>query len=241
MRSPYGLEIIESCVSCPLAADTFFCSMSMAARRTLNSIKATAAYPRGAILCLEGQPPRGVFLLCTGRAKVYSTSNGGKNIMLRIAGPGEVMGLSAVLAGKPYEATVETLQPTQASFVPRADFMAFLQQYPELGLKIADQLVHNLKCAYDEIRSLGLSHSVSEKLARLLLEWADHPIRGTSSNGEIHVKVLLTQDEIAQIIGSSRETVTRLLSDFKNKKLIRVKGSSLVLLNKTALERLVTA
>jgi CRP/FNR family transcriptional regulator, cyclic AMP receptor protein len=88
---------------------------------------------------------------------------------------------------------------------------------------------------------LGLSHSVSEKLARLLLEWADHPIQRGATNGEIHVKVLLTQDEIAQIIGSSRETVTRLLSDFKNKKLIRVKGSSLVLLNRPALERLVSA
>lgn len=241
MRSPYGLEIIESCVACPLAADTFFCSMSMAARRTLNSIKATAAYPRGAILCLEGQPPRGVFMLCTGRAKVYSTSNNGKNIMLRIAGPGEVMGLSAVLSGKPYEATVETLQPTQASFVPRADFMAFVQQYPELGLKIADQLVHNCKCAYDEIRSLGLSHSVSEKLARLLLQWANHPVKGAVQSGEIHMKVLLTQDEIAQIIGSSRETVTRLLSEFKSRKLIRVKGTSMVVMNKPALERLVSS
>ena len=241
MRSPYGMDIIESCVACPLAADTFFCSMSTAARRTLNSIKATAAYPRGAILSLEGQPPRGVFLLCTGRAKVYSTSNNGKNIMLRIAGPGEVMGLTAVLSGKPYEATVETLQPTQASFVPRADFMAFLQQYPELGLKIADQLVHNCKCAYDEIRSLGLSHSVSEKLARLLLQWADHPVKAAGQTGEIHMKVLLTQDEIAQIIGSSRETVTRLLSEFKSKKLIRVKGTSMVVMNKPALQRMVSS
>ena len=241
MRTPYGLNIVESCVHCPLINDDFFCNMPASARRALNSVKATAAYPRGALLCLEGQPPRGVFILCSGRAKVYSTSNHGRNIMLRIAEPGEVMGLSATLTGDPYEATVETLQPTQASFIPRADFLRLMREEPEVALRLIAQLLRNCRTAYDEIRSLGLSHTVAEKLARLLLQWAEHPVRDPEcTGGTVHVKMQLTQDEMAQILGSSRETVTRLLSEFKHKKLIRVNGSSLIVLDKPALQKMVS-
>ena len=238
MRSPYGLQIVESCIACPVRNETFACNLSAPALKALNSIKATAAYPRGAILCLEGQPPRGIFILCSGRAKVYSTSKEGKNIILRIAEPGEIIGLSAAISGDPYEATVETLQPSQVNFIPRADFLALLQRYPDAALKIGDQLVHNCKRAYEEIRSLGLSHTVSEKLAKLLLHWADHARNGSNSN-ELQIKVSLTHDEIAQMIGSSRETVTRIFGELKRKNLIRVRGASLTILNRAGLERMI--
>ena len=86
------------------------------------------------------------------------------------------------------------------------------------------------------IRSLGLSHSVSEKLARLLLEWSTD---GDPTSEGIRIKVALTHEEIAQLIGTSRETVTRVLGEFREKKVAQLRGSTLVIQDKAALERLV--
>ena len=85
------------------------------------------------------------------------------------------------------------------------------------------------------IRSLGLSHSVAEKLARLLLEWSSD---GDATKEGIRIKVSLTHEEIAQLIGTSRETVTRVLGEFRQKKLAQLRGSTLVILDKPALERM---
>ena len=83
------------------------------------------------------------------------------------------------------------------------------------------------------VRSLGLSHSASEKMAKLLLEWCER--NGKPSDKGLQLKLTLTHEEIAQIIGSSRETVTRLFGEFKNKQYIYVKGSTLIIRNKPAL------
>lgn len=241
MVSAYNLEIIENCLRCRFREERLFCNLSNEALKALQGIKATSVYPKGALLCLEGQPPRGIFVLCTGRAKLSTTSTGGKSIILRIAEPGEVLGLTSVVENIPYEATIETLEPTQANFISRADFIRFIEQHSEVGMKVAHQLTHNCKCAYDEIRSLGLSTSVPEKIAKLLLGWAEHPLH--SAKGpvkEIPIRVTLTQEEIAQFAGSSRETVSRVLGDFKKKGWLRIKGATWYILNKPALEKLVT-
>src|SRR5215472_19118560 len=117
MPSAHGFNIIESCLSCTLRHQRMFCDLPEAAVKTMESIRVTTAYPKGALLCLEGQPARGIFLLCTGRAKVSVSSGEGKTAILRIAEPGEALGVTAVLGGKNYEATIETLEPTQANFI----------------------------------------------------------------------------------------------------------------------------
>ncbi len=180
--------------------------------------------------------------MCTGRAKLSTTSSEGKSIILRIAEPGEVLGLTAAVSNAPYEATVETLEPTQANFISQNDFSRFLQEYPEVGMKVAQQLTHNCKCAYNEIRSLGLSNSVPEKIARLLLDWSQHPLKISDPKKarEIPIRVTLTQEEIAQLVGTSRETVSRVLGDFRRKGWLRVKGATWSILNKRALEDIVT-
>ena len=162
-------------------------------------------------------------------------------MILRIAEPGEVLGLTAAVSGTPYEATVETLEPSQANFISQTDFVRFLQEFPDVGLRVAKQLTHNCKCAYDEIRSLGLSNSVPEKLAKLVLHWAEHPLELSAKKPhETAIRVTLTQEEIAQLTGTSRETVSRVLTGFRKKGWIRIKGATWTIMNKTALESLVT-
>lgn len=111
MRSPYGLERIESCQSCTQRADGFFCQLSAAPLKAFEALKFTTSYPEGAALFVEGESPRGVLVLCKGRVKLSMNSSEGKTLILRIIGPGEVLGLHAAVSNTPYQATAETLEP----------------------------------------------------------------------------------------------------------------------------------
>ena len=219
-----------------MRADKIFCNLPTAAVQALESIKYTTAYPKGAVLFVEGQTPRGIFLLCKGRVKLSIGSSDGKMLILKISEPGEVLGLSATISGKPYELTAETLDPCQVNFVKRDDFLRFLREHNEVCLRVAEQLSDKYNTACHEIRALGLSHTAAEKLAKLLLDWSEK--NGGRHTGQM--KLTLTHEEIAQMIGTSRETVTRLFADFKKKQLIQLRGSTLVIRNKAALETLVS-
>ena len=234
MRSPYGLDILENCVTCPVREDRLFCNLPKAAVETLQRIKSTSTYPKGAMLFVEGQESRGAFILCRGKAKLYTSSAEGKTIILRIALPGEVLGLTSTIANKPYEATVELLEPSQVNFLPKTDFLKFLSEHNDASMHVAQQLSSNCAGAYEEIRCLGLSASSAAKLARMLLKW------GHSESGDKESKftLSLTHEEIAQMIGSSRETVTRLFSDFRRRQLIGTKGSTVWLRNVPALREI---
>lgn len=237
MPSPYNLAISERCGQCPVRASHAFCNMQPEPVEALDSIKFNAAYPKGALLFVEGEQPRGVYILCSGRVKLTTTSTEGRTLIVKIANHGEILGASAAILGKPYEVSAETLEPSQVSFIRREDFLRFLNAYPEACMHTAQQLSEKYEAAQREVRSLGLAHTTSEKLAKLLLGWS---AEGEATPQGTRMQVLLTHEEIAQMIGTTRETVTRLLSDFKRKKLISVKGSSLFLLAKERMTDMVS-
>ncbi len=236
MRTPYGLEIIENCLVCPHREERLFCNLPEASVRALAAITSSAAYPKGATLFVEGQPARGVFILCSGRVKLSTSSADGKTLILRIAEPGEVLGLPATVTGTSYELTADIIEPAQANFIGRTEFLNFLKENGEAALRVAQQLGETYHSAIAEMRTIGLSHSATEKLARFLLEWAAH---SPEEKGQVRIKMTLTHEEIAQMIGSSRETVTRLLADFRRKQLLQIVGSTLILRSKADLEAIV--
>lgn len=236
MHTPYGLEIIESCLSCPHREDRLFCNLPQAALQHLSEITSVSSYPKGATLFVEEQSPRGVFIVCAGRVKLSTSSADGKTLILRVADPGEVLGLAAAVSGKPYHATAEALEPSQVNFIPKTEFLLFLSQHGEAAMRVAQQLSENYQTALIEMRMIVLSHSVAEKLARFLLGLVTEH---NKDERDIKVKLTLTQEEIAEMIGASRETVTRLFSDFKNKKLLQVKGSTLIITSKPGLQKIV--
>jgi CRP/FNR family transcriptional regulator len=238
MGSPYGLPIIENCLICNLRSERFFCDLPKAALAAFEKIKYSSAVPPGAVLFVEGQAPRGMYVVCRGRVKLSTTSREGKTLILRIAEPGEVLGLHATVSGKPYELTAEALQASQLNFVKRDDFLHFLEEHGDACLRAAQHLSQNCQSAYEMIRSLGLSHSVTEKMARLLLEWSE---QGENTKDGVRIKIALTHEEIAQLVGTSRETVTRVLSDFRKQQIAQLRGSTLLIRNKPALEKLVGA
>jgi len=236
MLSPYGLDLVESCLTCKTRTERLFCDLAAPALQSFEDIKYATAYPKGAVLFVEGQAPRGIFVLCKGRVKLSICANDGKTLIFKIADPGEVLGLSATVSGKPYELTAETIDPCQINFVKREDFLRFLKDHAEACFKVAEQLSEKYNNACREVRSLGLSHSAGEKLAKLLWEWSSR--NGEAVKPEPRVKLSLTHEEIAQMIGTSRETVTRLFADLKKRQIVQAKGATLVIRNKAALKAL---
>ena len=238
MKSPYGLNILDNCTTCPVRKQHLFCNLSPSLVERLNAITSPAIYPRAAMLFVEGQKGRGVFVLCTGKAKLSTASRDGKTIITKIAEHGDVLGLNATISSRPYEVTAEMVEPGQANFISSDALVHFLHDYGEVALRVAQQLSRNYYSAYDEIRTLGLSNSPGQRLAKLLLGWSTE--RGDSSHS-LHLHLLLTHEEIAEMIGTSREAVSRLFSYFRMKHLIESKGSSLTILDKSALEGMVQA
>jgi CRP/FNR family transcriptional regulator len=221
-----------------MRAEHVFCDLPPLALRTFDHMKSPIAYPKGSILFLEGQAPRGIYVLCKGRVKLSLSVNDGKTLILKLAEPGEVLGLSATVAGKPYELSAETMDTCQVNFVKRDDFLRFLKLHVEVCFRAAEQLSKKYNNTCYELRSLGLSHSASERLAKLLLEW--NSMHGKASkNGSINMS--LTHEEMAQMIGTSRETVTRLFADFKQRHILEGAGSTLSIKDMAALRGLATS
>src|SRR5262250_1881644 len=171
MRAPYGLNILDNCLTCAVREEHLFCNLPQPVVQKLNEIKSTAVYPESAVLFIEGQRPRGVFVLCTGKAKLSTSSSEGKTIITKISEPGDVLGLNAAISNHPYEVTAEMIVPGQANFITRDSLLQFLREYGEVALRIAQQLSRNYYAAHEEIRTLGLAGSPAEKFAKLLLSW----------------------------------------------------------------------
>ena len=233
MRLLDDFKTQNSCGDCCLRDSNFFCNFSGRSLQHFEAIKITNAYPKGARLFVEGQPTDGIFMLCRGRVKLTTHSRNGKSLILRIAVPGEVLGLSAAISGSVSESTAEVIEPCQVNFILKSEFRRFLEQNADAGMNALHQLSLQYKKAHMQIRSLGLSARVADKLATLLLEWSRNE---KSNDGCVHLTNTFSHEEIAEMIGTSRETVTRILKDFRVRELISINGSHLCIPNTRNLE-----
>lgn len=205
----------------------------------LQDVKLSSIHPRGDILFAEGQPARGVFLLSSGRAKISIASAEGKTMILRVARPGDLLGVNAVLRERPYEATAQTIDRCRIDFIPRSDFLRLMEKSKTARIAVSMSLCSELSESLERTRTLLLSQSTAEKLARLLLKWCVE--FGEPINNEIRLNHGLTQEEIAQMICASRETVSRLFAELKRKQIVRVNGVGIFIRNRAALESIANA
>jgi len=218
------------------SASGAFYDFSPAVSQALQSAECTMHYPTGAVLFVESQPSRGVYFLSRGRIKLYVCARDGKTFILRVAEAGDAVGAAAAVCNRSYETTAETLEPCDISFIRQSDLLRLMRQYNEFAIRMAEYLSREYNTTCREIFTRMLSESASGRLARLLVGWLD-------KNGEAKVpgqmKFVLTHDEIAEMIGTSRETVTRLFTEFKRKQFIQRNGSTLVVRNRGALESMI--
>jgi CRP/FNR family cyclic AMP-dependent transcriptional regulator len=196
-------------------------------------------YPKGAIFFLEGHPATGVFVLRTGRAKESMVSAKGRTAIIRVVGPGAILGLSAVLTDALYESTAETLESTLAVFVRKSAFFQLLKTSRQMNQMAAGQLLGTINEAHTTIRCLGVSDSVSERIARLILQWAEFPLVNQKRQpAGVRIEVPLTHEEIGQLAGTTRETTSRILGEFRRKKWIATNGSAWTVTNQDAIRHL---
>jgi CRP/FNR family cyclic AMP-dependent transcriptional regulator len=201
--------------------------------KVLDATIPPIGYPRGAVLFMEGQTAFGIFAVCSGQVKLSLSSLEGKSIILRIAEAGELIGLPATLSGKPYEVTAEVLQPAWINFIPRQAFLRFLRLNPAAVYQVAQLLTDSHYAGHEVIQLLGLSHSAPERLARFVLGWSANHARGRDL-----LRIALTHEEIGEMVGVTRETVTRILTAFKKRNLLTIKGATVTICNRAALQSL---
>jgi CRP/FNR family transcriptional regulator, cyclic AMP receptor protein len=232
MHASQTIQSQYDCHGCTLKHQAFFCNLTQAAQHDFDAIKTTSTYPGGSVLFLEKDPFRGVYLLCSGKIKLTISSSGGKTLILRLARPGEVLGLMAAISGTPYEATAETMEPCQLTFIRSDDFSRFIHKYPEVYSAMLRQMSAQYFGTCQQIRNIALSATSRQKLARLLLDWS---VDGKETSEGTRISVPLTHEQIAECVGSTRETITRILGDFKNRHLVSLRGATIVIPDRSAL------
>jgi CRP/FNR family transcriptional regulator len=211
----------------------FFTMLSAPAQADLEPLLMPVSYPANTILFSETQPCAGIFVILEGEVKLSINSRDGRRLSFRIAKAGEVLGLSSTLSGSPYEMTADTPYPAKLAHVSRQTFLWFLARHPEVYQTVAREMIRSFDLACEQLRTVGLSASAPERLARLLLGWSDE---GQKTGNSSRCRLSLTHEEIGEFIGASRETVTRTLSVFKHRHLVAVNGCMLTIPSRNALE-----
>jgi len=194
-----------------------------------NISKLSLVHPRGKVLFAEGESARGVFILRTGRATVSISSSEGRLVILRVARAGDVLGLNSVLRNASYNTTVKSIESCRTEFIPRKDLVALMERNQSTAQAIAQLLSREVAELTDRVRSLLLPQTANARLAKLLLEWSEHAIEVTKR---------FTHEEIAHMICSSRETVTRSLAILNRRRIIRVTSDSILISDRAALQKI---
>lgn len=216
-----------------------FCQVSTDLTDLIARISSTANYRRKANVFVEGEKPRGVFILRTGMAKLTTCSTVGKTIVIRLAEPGDVLGLNAVISNRPYAATAEMITSGRLDFIPQDSLLRLMKAHGDFAVAVAEQLSASYYPLHDAVRSLGLANHPLERLVKLLLSWTSPPNDEPSSGDESSsFKLPLTHQEIAENIGSTRQTVTKLFSQLRRKNLLGLQRGELIITNRLALQEI---
>jgi CRP/FNR family transcriptional regulator, cyclic AMP receptor protein len=227
MPPPIRVRHSSGCAECEYRSLRMFCNLSPEELADFDSLGTKVKVPRGALLFQEDEPSTSVAVICDGQVKLSCTSREGKTLILRIAMPGDVLGLGAAMSGGRHEVSAEALGPTVFKTVRSTDFLKFLERHGEASMHAARSLSEEYKAVFYDARRLALSPTAAGRLASVLLEWARSASCGKA---ELRFTMALTHEELANLAGTSRETVTRVLSRLQKDNLIQVKGSSMTIL-----------
>lgn len=213
-----------------------FSGLQGQALSTFESMAVEMNFTRGNRLFSEGDDPKYVYFLRSGRIKLSVSSREGRTMILRVAESGQVLGLSAALSFNEHEVTAEALEPCRVHAILVTDFLNFLQIFPEAAMEATHCVLREYKVVFNDACRLGLPATVAGRLANLLLDWLN--IRLQNGHDDARFIVPLTQEEIAGMTGTSRETVSRLLNQFEREKLICIKGPAVTVLQPEALAQM---
>jgi len=225
------------CEECKSGFISFFHTLDKADLQYLNEQKNTLIFKKGQLIYEEGHKSQGVFCIREGKIKVFKNSQEGKEHITRVVLPGEFLGLKALLSGNDHSVSASALEDSIVCFISKMDFFQLMVKYPEFTRSLILMLSKLLEEA--EMRMISLAYKpVRVRLAETLLflfnSFYPHPDKNVKDY------LNLTRLDLANIIGTASETVIRLLSEFKDDKLVAIKGRKIFLLDPAGLKTIAT-
>lgn len=220
------------CQTCTSRLLGVMCDLKGEGIQECDQHKTTNHYKKGQVIFYEGNQAYGLYCVFSGRVKIYKTGVDGRQQIVRIAGPGDLLGYRSLFADEPYHATAEALEEATICCIDKNAFFPVLARNPNLALNIIKKLSHELRAAEDLATSIA-HRSVRERMAELLLMLKE--TYGKPGKKGILIGLHLSREELAEMIGITQETAIRLLSEFKSDGMIEVKERDITILNHQAL------
>jgi CRP/FNR family cyclic AMP-dependent transcriptional regulator len=195
-------------------------------RVILDGLKTSSAFEPGAVAFHESAPCHSVFIVCEGRVKLTTASRSGQTLLLRLAGAGELLAAADAVSGVPYSSSAVAVEPSILASIPRETFLRLVGSYPAVACRLTRSLSAEYKFAQHETRFLGFGETSTARLARLLIDWATDERGGGATP---HIPAYITHTDLAQAIGATRETVTRILSELRHRGVIAREQEAIVI------------
>ena len=234
-RPPVPRAQPHPCSTCTVQRS--FCSLPEDLRAVFDKLKTSAAYAKGEVAFHESDLCHSVFVLCQGSLKLVTASSEGKVLLLRFAVPGDLLGAAEALRGDvPYECTAIAAEPSVLAIVPRDTFLRFIGSYARASLRLVVALSEQYKALQQETKFLAFGETSTARLARLLLDWSARC--GNRAVDGARIPSHITHTELAQSIGATRETVTRVLGNLSHRGIVERRPDEIVIHCNNELERL---
>jgi len=195
----------------------------------------TSLHKKRDVIFVEGDPCPGFYVVKSGRVKLLKTSRDGKEQIIKILQPGELLGMETFYDGKRYGNTAMAMDDCEICFIEKRTFFDIIGRHPTIAKKIIIALSKELDNAYSKIGTMGLLNA-KEKMAHLLYTLAKD--YGSNENGRIKLNLSLSRLEIAELLGITQETAIRLLKSFKDDGIIEIKRKEIIIKSPAKLELL---
>jgi CRP/FNR family transcriptional regulator, cyclic AMP receptor protein len=229
------MPLKRSCLSCTTKGSHCFCALDRSALQRLDGLGSWMRLDAHQPLLQEGSASNHVYVICRGTIKLTTSSYDGRLLILRIVGPGDVLGLAAVLKQNPYETSAETLEPCEIKSIPRTQFLQFMEEFQGVSRNSLKAIAQEYHSTVVTARRLALSGSAAAKLASVLSDWGELILAGQHNDAcahpmnEVSFNMKLTHEELGHMAGVSRETVTRVLLAFRRDGLLRIESDRMTL------------
>jgi len=222
-----------SCAVCKARSLSIFHVCAVEDTDKMDSVKVCQIFKKGQEIFVEGHRPSGVFCINSGKIKLVKLGNEGKEKIVRLSGPGDLIGYKAIVSNNTYSATAVALDETKICFIPKSDFLGMLSTDGRLSFEFTQLLCRNISEVENEVVDIAYK-SVRERLAEALL-LLQEKFKFENDNPEI---ISVTREDLATLIGTAKETVIRLLSDFKDEGIVESMGRKIVLKDQEALVKI---
>jgi CRP/FNR family transcriptional regulator len=214
---------------------TIFARLAPDHLRLLSGSLSSRSFARGETIFRQGSDGDLLYLIVCGQVRIYTISQLGQELSVKVFRDGDFFGELALLDGQPRSASAQAMRATTTLTLHREAFRRAISSSPEIAVSVLEELSSRLRRSNIYAEYLA-GHSAPQRVVRLLLDLADQ--HGVSDSGATRIDLHLTQDDLASLAGTSRETVNRVLGGLRDQGLIQVERARVSVLNLPLLERM---